>query len=208
MPGQPLFPNESDLEVLHQRFLLRRFFSSPCYLPPFQRRKFPFLYLSCFRNIQPVKTILAPEDEYCFSLLLLQAIVIIMGIALINAKAKSVIVFAIILFLWGHSIVKNTGGGVGSIVWGLGFWLGKDILGFFSSPCYLPPFQRRKFPFLYLSCFKNIQPVKTILPLRMNIVFIAAPASYRNNDGYCFNQCESKVCYSFCNHIVLMGATL
>ena len=35
-----------------------------------------------------------------FLLLLLQAIVIIMGIALINAKARSVIVFAIILFLW------------------------------------------------------------------------------------------------------------
>ena len=70
-------------------------------LRPFQQRKFPVLYLSCFRNIQPVKTMLAPEDEYCFLLLLLQAIVIIMGIPLINAKAKSVIVFAIILFLWG-----------------------------------------------------------------------------------------------------------
>ena len=33
----------------------------------------------------------------------------------------------------GHSIVKNTGGGAGSIVWGLGFWLGKDILGFFKN---------------------------------------------------------------------------
>ena len=31
----------------------------------------------------------------------------------------------------GHSIVKNTG--AGSIVWGLGFWLGKDILGFFKN---------------------------------------------------------------------------
>ena len=70
-------------------------------LSPFQQRKFPFLYLRCFRNIQPVKTILAPDDEYCFLLLLLQAIVIIMGIALINAKAKSVIVFPIILFSWG-----------------------------------------------------------------------------------------------------------
>ena len=49
-----------------------------------------FLYLSCFRNIRRVKTTLAPEDEYCFLLLLLQAIIIIMGIALINAKAKSV----------------------------------------------------------------------------------------------------------------------
>ena len=35
--------------------------------------------------------------------------------------------------------------------------------------------------------------------------FIAAPASYRNNNWCCFNQCESKVCYSLCNHIVLMG---
>ena len=61
-------------------------------LPPFQQRKFPFLYVRCFRNIQPVKT---------FLLLLLQAIVIIMGIALINAKVKSVIVFAIISFSWG-----------------------------------------------------------------------------------------------------------
>ena len=25
------------------------------------------------------------------------------------------------------------GGGGGSIVWGLGFWLGKDILGFFKN---------------------------------------------------------------------------
>ena len=58
------------------------------------------MYLSCFKNIQPVKTILASEDEYCFLLLLLQTIVIIMGIALINAKAKSVIVFAIILVSW------------------------------------------------------------------------------------------------------------
>ena len=31
----------------------------------------------------------------------------------------------------GHSIVNNTG--AGSIVWGLGFWLGKDILGFFKN---------------------------------------------------------------------------
>ena len=31
----------------------------------------------------------------------------------------------------GHSIVKIRG--AGSIVWGLGFWLGKDILGFFKN---------------------------------------------------------------------------
>ena len=29
----------------------------------------------------------------------------------------------------GHSIVKNTGGGAGSIVWSLGFWLGKIFWG-------------------------------------------------------------------------------
>ena len=45
-----------------------------------------------------LKTTLAPEDEYCILLLFLQAIILIMGIALINAKAKSVIVLAIILF--------------------------------------------------------------------------------------------------------------
>ena len=44
--------------------------------------------------------------------------------------------------------------------------------------------------------------------MKMNIVFIAAPASYRNNNGHCFNQCESKVCYSLSNHIVLMGHRL
>ena len=32
----------------------------------------------------------------------------------------------------GHSVVKYTGG-AGSIVWGLGFWLGKDTLGFFKN---------------------------------------------------------------------------
>ena len=71
-------------------------------LPPFQQRKLPFLYLSCFRNIQPVRTILALEDEYCFLLLLLQAIVIIMGIGLINAKAKPVIACYIYIVLMGH----------------------------------------------------------------------------------------------------------
>ena len=75
--------------------------SSVHHATPPSTRKFPFLYLSCFRNIQLVKTILALEDEYCFLLLLLQTIVILMGTALINAKAKSVIVFAIILFSWG-----------------------------------------------------------------------------------------------------------
>ena len=32
----------------------------------------------------------------------------------------------------GHSMVKNMGG-ASSIVRGLGFWLGKDILGFFKN---------------------------------------------------------------------------
>ena len=54
--------------------------------------------MSRFRNIQLVKTTLDPENDNCFLLLLLQAIVIIMGIALINAKAESVIVFSITLF--------------------------------------------------------------------------------------------------------------
>ena len=104
MPCQPyaLYPNESDLEVSRQRCLLWKFFCSQfTMLAPFQQGKFHFLCLSCFRNIQPVKTILAPDDEYCFLLLLLQAIVIIMGIALINVKAKSIMVFVIILLSWG-----------------------------------------------------------------------------------------------------------
>ena len=99
MPSQPLYPNESGLEVLRQRFCFGS--SSAHHATPFSTKKLPFLYLSCFRNIEPVRTILAPEDEYCFLLLLLKAIVIIMGIGLINAKAKPVIVFAIILFSWG-----------------------------------------------------------------------------------------------------------
>ena len=33
----------------------------------------------------------------------------------------------------GHLGVNNEGGGAGSIVWGLGFWFGKDILGFFKT---------------------------------------------------------------------------
>ena len=64
-------------------------------------REISFSYLSCFRNIQRVKSTLTLEDEYCLLLLLLQAIVIIMGIALINEKAKSGIIFAIILLSWG-----------------------------------------------------------------------------------------------------------
>ena len=73
---------------------------SPCY--PLSTKEVSFFVFELFQeHIQPVKTILASDDEYCFLLLLLQAIVIIMGIALINAKAKSVIVFAIILFSCG-----------------------------------------------------------------------------------------------------------
>ena len=73
--------------------------SSVHHATPFSTREVSFLYLSCFRNIQRVKTTLALEDEYCFLLLLLQAIVIIVGFALINAKAKSVIVFPIIVLM-------------------------------------------------------------------------------------------------------------
>ena len=91
MPSQTLYPNESDLEVLRQRFLLRKFFSSPCF--PFSTEEVSFFVFELFQNYSAIKDYLAPEDEYCFLLLLLQAIVIIMGIALINAiaKAKSVI---------------------------------------------------------------------------------------------------------------------
>ena len=104
MPSQPypLYRSYSDLEVSRQRCFLWKFFCSQFpMLAPFEQRKFHFLCLSCFRNIQPVKTILAPDDEYCFLWLLLQAMVIIMGIALINAKAKSTMVFVMILFSWG-----------------------------------------------------------------------------------------------------------
>ena len=83
MPSQQLYPNESDLEVPQSvRSLLWKFFSSACY-PLFNKGSFLFV------------------DEYCFLLLLLQAIVIMTGIALINTKAKSVLVFPIILFSWG-----------------------------------------------------------------------------------------------------------
>ena len=34
---------------------------------------------------------------------------------------------------WGALSSLQYGGGAGSIVWGLGFWLGKDILGFFKN---------------------------------------------------------------------------
>ena len=67
-------------------------------LRPFQQRKFPIFVFELFQKYSASKDYFGPEDEYCFLLLLLQAIVIIMDIALINAKAKSVIVFAIILF--------------------------------------------------------------------------------------------------------------
>ena len=99
MPSQPLHPNKSDLEVFCQRFLLQKFFSSPCY-PLFNKGSFLFAF-ELFQKYSASKDFLAPEDECCFLLLLLQAIVIIMSTALINAKAKSVIVFAIILFSWG-----------------------------------------------------------------------------------------------------------
>ena len=33
----------------------------------------------------------------------------------------------------GTLLLKLRGGGAGLIVWGLGFWLGKDVLGFFKN---------------------------------------------------------------------------
>ena len=75
-----------------------------------------------------------------------------------------------------------------------------------SSVHHATPFSTREVSFMYLSCFRNIRRVKTTLaPEDEYCFFIVAPASYRNNNGYCFNQCESKVFYSLCNHIVLMG---
>ena len=79
MPSQPLYPNESDLEVLCQRFLLRKFFSSPCY--PFSTKEVSFFVFELFQKYS------ASKDYFGFLLLLLQGIVIIMDIALINAKA-------------------------------------------------------------------------------------------------------------------------
>ena len=99
MPTQPLYPNESDLEVLCQRFLLWKFFSSPRY--PLFNKKVSFFVFELFQKYSASKDYFRP---------------------------------------WG--------------------WI---------------------------------------------LFFIAAPASYRNNNGYCFNLCESKVCYSLCNHIFLMG---
>ena len=43
MPSQPLHPNESDLEVICQRFLLWKFFSSPC-CPLFNKGSFLFVF--------------------------------------------------------------------------------------------------------------------------------------------------------------------
>ena len=69
-------------------------------LPLFNKGSFLFAF-ELFQKYSASKDFLAPEDGCCFLLLLLQAIVIVMSPALINAKAKSVIVFAIILFSWG-----------------------------------------------------------------------------------------------------------
>ena len=82
----------------------------------------------------------------------------------------------------------------------------KDFCFGSSSVHHATPFSTREVSFLYLSCFRNIQQVKTTLaPEDEYCFFIAAPASYHNNNGYCLNQCESEVCYSVSNHIVLMG---
>ena len=100
MPSQPLYSNESDLKVLRQRFLLRKFFSTPCY-PLFKKGSFLFCIWTVSEIFSQWKLFWPLMTNIVFLLLLLQAIVIIMGIALINAKTKSVIVFAIILFSWG-----------------------------------------------------------------------------------------------------------
>ena len=72
--------------------------SSVHHATPFSTKEVSFFVFELFQKYSASKDYFGPEDEYCFLLLLMEAIVIIMGIALINVKAKSVIVFAIILF--------------------------------------------------------------------------------------------------------------
>ena len=105
MPSQPLSPNKVDKEVLYQRF--RSFFSSS-FNPLFNIEKFSFFIGAVSRNIQLVTPTVTHGDEYCFSLLLMQAIIIMIGIALINAKVKSVIVFAVVQFSWGIERERET----------------------------------------------------------------------------------------------------
>ena len=76
---------------------------------------------------------------------------------------------------------------------------------FFSSPCY-PLFNKGSFPFLVFELFQKYSASKDYFgPWGWILFFIAAPASYRNNNGYCFNHCESKVCHSLCNYIFSWG---
>ena len=75
-----------------------------------------------------------------------------------------------------------------------------------SSVHHATPFSTREVSFFVFELFQKYSASKTILaPEDEYCFFIAAPASYRNNNRYCFNQCEGKVFYSVCNHIVLMG---
>ena len=62
------------------------------------KESFLFVF-ELFQKYLASKDYFGPEDEYCFLLLFLQAIIIVFG--KINGKAKSVIVFPIILFSWG-----------------------------------------------------------------------------------------------------------
>ena len=142
MPGQPyaLYPKESDLEVSRQRFLLWNPSEIFCFgsfsvhhATPFSTMEVSFSVFELFQKYSASKDCFGPWGWILFLLLLLQAIVIIMGIAiiiimgiaiviimgiaiiiimgitiviimgiaLINVKAKSVLVFVIILFSWG-----------------------------------------------------------------------------------------------------------
>ena len=75
-----------------------------------------------------------------------------------------------------------------------------------SSIHHAAPFSTKEVSFFVFELFQKYSASKDYFgPLKMNIVFVAAPASYCNNNGYCFNQCESKVSHSLCNHIVLLG---
>ena len=96
MLNQPLYPKEFDLEVLRKRCLPWKFFSSPFYTL-FNKGSFLFV----FELFQKYSLLWPLRMNIVFLLLLLRAIVIILGIALINEKSKSVIVFAIILLSSG-----------------------------------------------------------------------------------------------------------
>ena len=97
MPSQPLYPNESELEVLHQSFCFGS--SSVHHATLFNKGSFLFVF-ELFQKYSTSKYYFGPWGWTLFFIAAPASIVIIMGIALINAKPKSVIVFAIILFPW------------------------------------------------------------------------------------------------------------